>query len=196
MILGCALGETYTLLIREMHIIEGEDYNEIRKNMIVLSIAAVMSGYTRMTYSLGIILMETAQTLNMFVPIIFSIMISNQVGYLFTRSLYERAVRGKQMPILVEEVPGPCQKIMATKIMSKNVVTLDRVVTLHDVKKALMSGHHSFPVLNSQGNLIGLMPWNFIIVLVKSQTYYYNMKDHQSLNEMNEINLDDGDKKF
>ena len=67
-----------------------------------------MAGYTRMTYSLGVILMETGQCLNLFVPIIFSIMISNQVGYMFTRSLYERATRSKQMPILSELVPPPC----------------------------------------------------------------------------------------
>lgn len=36
-----------------------------------------MAGYTRMTYSLAVILMETGQVLNLFVPIVFSIMISN-----------------------------------------------------------------------------------------------------------------------
>lgn len=185
MILGCAIGEMYTLMIKDLGIIKGDDYNEIRKNMIVLSIAAMMSGYTRMTYSLGIILMETAQTLNMFVPIIFSIMISNQVGYLFTRSLYERAVRGKQMPILVDEVPGPCQKLLASKIMSKNVVTLDRVASLKDVRDALKAGHHSFPVVNSKGHVIGLIPSNFLIVIVRNKSFYHNMKDHQSLDEIN-----------
>ena len=65
------------------------------KNFIVLGCAAMLAGYTRMTYSLGVILMETAQTMNLFVPIIFTIIIANHVGYLFTRSLYDRGIRGK-----------------------------------------------------------------------------------------------------
>jgi len=36
-----------------------------------------MAGYTRMTYSLAVILMETSQDLSLFVPMIFSVIISN-----------------------------------------------------------------------------------------------------------------------
>lgn len=54
-----------------------------------------MAGYTRMTYSLAVILMETSQDIEIFTPMIISIAVSNQTGYFFTRSLYERATRGK-----------------------------------------------------------------------------------------------------
>jgi hypothetical protein len=36
-----------------------------------------MAGYTRMTYSLAIILMETSLDMNLFVPIVFTNLISN-----------------------------------------------------------------------------------------------------------------------
>ena len=65
----------------------------------------MLAGYTLMTYSLAVIVMETSQVMFLFVPLLLTIHVSNAVGYLFTRSLYERAVRGKQMPILVDEVP-------------------------------------------------------------------------------------------
>jgi hypothetical protein len=58
-----------------------------------------------MTYSLAVIVMETSQMMFMFIPLLLTIHISNSVGYFFTRSLYERAVRGKQMSILVDEAP-------------------------------------------------------------------------------------------
>ena len=86
-----------------------------------------MAGYTRMTYSLGVILMETSQTIEVFVPMLVTIFISNQVGYLFTRSLYERATRGKQMPILVENVPEATEDVTAKNIMSGGVVFLRAV---------------------------------------------------------------------
>lgn len=35
-----------------------------------------------------------------------------------------------------------------------------------------MSTHHAFPILNSQGMMIGLMPRNHIIVLLKNRGFY------------------------
>ena len=127
-----------------------------------------MAGYTRMTYSLAVILMETGQVLNLFVPIVFSIMISNQVGYIFTRSLYERATRGKQMPILSEMVPPPCEGIICGNIMSKNVVCLKNVDSVANIMRVLKTKHHTFPLLNIHGNIVGLIPRNFIMVLLKN----------------------------
>ena len=66
-----------------------------RRKNIVIGTGAFMAGYTRMTYALGVILMETSEDLSIFVPLIFTIVISNQTGYKFTRSLYERATRTK-----------------------------------------------------------------------------------------------------
>lgn len=83
-----------------------------------------MAGYTRMTYSLAVILMETSNDIQIFLPMMITIGISNFVGYYFTRSLYERAIRGKQMPVIRDQVPPPCRNIIAENVMSKEVVTL------------------------------------------------------------------------
>jgi len=56
---------------------------------------SMLAGYTRMTYSLAVITMETSQAINIFVPIIITISIANHVGAYFTRGLYDRAIRGK-----------------------------------------------------------------------------------------------------
>ena len=97
MIIGCAIGDLYSDFQRDINMFDlTKDQNfELRKYLIVIGCAATLAGYTRMTYSLGVIMMETSQTINIFVPVIFSIIISNQFGYVFTRSLYQRAVRGK-----------------------------------------------------------------------------------------------------
>lgn len=172
MILGCALGTFVGKVIYAWGIIEGNaDENDI-KNFTVLGTAAVLAGYTRLTFSLAVIMMETSQTINLFVPIFFTIIISNKVGALFTRGLYDRAVRGKQMPILRDFVPLPCKGIIAEQMMTKDVVTLERVDTLDNVLVALESGHHSFPILNKNKNIIGMIPRNFIIVLLINNGYY------------------------
>jgi len=61
----------------------------------VLGASAVLSSYTRLTYSLAVIMMETTQGINLFLPILLSIMIAHGVSRLFNRSIYEYSIRGK-----------------------------------------------------------------------------------------------------
>ena len=61
----------------------------------MLGASAVLSSYTRLTYSLAVIMMETTQGINLFLPILLSIMIAHGVARLFNRSLYEYSIRGK-----------------------------------------------------------------------------------------------------
>jgi len=124
MIIGCAIGNIYAIVLWNSGMIHESEYEDLRKNLIVIGVGATLAGYTRMTYSLAVIVMETSQVMNLFVPIVFTIMISNQVGYVYTRSLYERAVRGKQMPILIDKVPTPCKYIIAEDFMQKKVITV------------------------------------------------------------------------
>jgi len=55
----------------------------------------MLAGYTRMTYSLAVIVMETSQSINIFIPTLLTIVVANFVGSFFTRGLYDRAVRAK-----------------------------------------------------------------------------------------------------
>ena len=132
-----------------------------------------MAGYTRMTYSLGVIIMETSQDLSIFVPIIFAIIISNQVGFKFTRSLYQRATRSKQMPILTDRVPGPCKNLKAGDIMNNKVVTLFQVDSMSNVRSSIVNNnHHSFPIVNSDNMMIGSIPRNFVIKILEFEGFY------------------------
>ena len=77
------------------------------------------------------------------------------------------------MPILIDKVPRPCKKIIAEDLMARDLVTLKCVDTLENIEKALNNGnHHGFPVLNSRGDYIGLIPKNFIIVLLQKNWFY------------------------
>jgi len=78
---------------------------------------SMLAGYTRMTYSIIVVTMETSQSIAIFLPILISCGAANIVGDFFNRSLYERAVRGKQMPILIHEVPHSNKFIRALDIM-------------------------------------------------------------------------------
>ena len=102
MIIGCALGEVCFEAMDYIELIGGDELMryDINRSYIILGCAGFMAGYTRMTYSLAVIIMETSNDIQIFLPMMITIGISNYTGYLFTRSLYERAIRGKQMPVI------------------------------------------------------------------------------------------------
>lgn len=93
MLMGCALGLMYLDLL-----LDGFHLSLLRaggQSYLVIGAAGMLSGYTRLTYSLAVIMMETTQSVNLFIPVLITIMVSHQVGRMFNRSLYEYGIRGK-----------------------------------------------------------------------------------------------------
>jgi H+/Cl- antiporter ClcA len=80
MIIGCALGEIYARICLLSGINDEEHYKTYRVIYIILGMGAMLAGYTRMTYSLAVIVMETSQAINIFIPICLTISIANAVG--------------------------------------------------------------------------------------------------------------------
>ena len=95
MIIGCSIGEIYAHLCFNWGIFDEEHYESNRVVYIILGMGGMLAGYTRMKYSLAIIVMETSQNIDVFIPIVLVVAIANLVGDQFTRGLYDRAVRGK-----------------------------------------------------------------------------------------------------
>ena len=182
MIIGCAMGRTLFsgsdaagLIFVSDQLSADEQATQrqaLTRSYIILACGGFMAGYTRMTYSLAVILMETSQDIEIFTPMIITIAVANQVGYFCTRSLYERATRGKQMPMLKDSIPPPCETVIASQIMSKSVVTLQNVDTVQNVLEACKTSHHAFPILNSRGNVVGLLPKNYALTLLDSRAFY------------------------
>jgi H+/Cl- antiporter ClcA len=55
---------------------------------MIVGAAAVLAGYTRQTYSIAVIMLETTQSINLFLPILIAILVSTWVGNLFNKSVY------------------------------------------------------------------------------------------------------------
>ena len=52
--------------------------------------------------------------------------------------------------------------------MSHHPVTVEGIIAVQYLQKLLQTGHSSFPVMNSSGNIVGVIPKNFIIVLLQN----------------------------
>lgn len=80
MIIGCTLGEIYANLIYQWELSSEAHFLNYRVVYIILGMGAMLASYTRMKYSLAIIVMETSQNINIFIPIVLSIGVANLVG--------------------------------------------------------------------------------------------------------------------
>ena len=97
----------------------------------------MLSSYTRLTFSLLVIMLETTSSINVFLPMMFTIFTARVVGSFFTNSLYDRAIRSKNMPFLRSEAPESTMNIPAHQIMTTNVVTLPTLASMEACEKAL-----------------------------------------------------------
>lgn len=99
-LIGCSLGRMMSLFLSTQlnHAASPATYGTI-------GAAAVLAGYTRLSFSLAVIMLETTENVNMFLPIIFTLFISFAVGRLFSKSMYALSIDSKSVPFLIETVP-------------------------------------------------------------------------------------------
>ena len=90
---------------------------------------AVLSGATRMTYSLAVIMLETTSNVDMFLPIIFTLFTSYGSGFILnSRSIYKGALRTKNIPIINKSIPKCNRHLTTEKIMSAPVIFFNFMV--------------------------------------------------------------------
>ena len=74
--------------------------------------------------------------------------------------------------MLRKEGPRPNRSKPVMDMMVCDVVTIPSIANMESIRKCLATTHQAFPVLNSAGNIIGLMPRHSIAVLFKNQAFY------------------------
>lgn len=103
---------------------------------------------------------------------LITMIISYVVGLAFNQSLYFRALRSKQVPYLRHSVPKVNINLRAKMLMQEFPVTLKCVATVQEIGEALNFGYAYYPVLNKSGAVVGSIPHNFLITLVRQKAWY------------------------
>ena len=143
-LIGCALGRMFGLFInnylfREVH----------PSTYAIIGSAAILAGYSRLSFSLAVIMLETTENVNLFLPIIFALFISFGVGRIFNRSLYVGSIRFKNIPFLKEDVPKCNREVMASQIMSTPALHLKiRAKVKHIYTLLQYESFNGFPVVD------------------------------------------------
>lgn len=130
MIIGCATGSFYTMVAEKAL---GDKFFISPVVPVIVGAGAMLAGYTRLTYSLVIIMLETTSSINLFIPMMVGIMVSRAVAGLFTRSLYERALRTKQMPVLRSTLPKETMYMKVEHFMARDVIEVRSVCTVEQI---------------------------------------------------------------
>lgn len=188
MLVGCSLG----LLYLEM-MLAGFNMSYVRtggQSYLLIGASAVVAGYTRLTYSLAVIMFEATQSINLYPAVLISIWVSHYVGQLFNRSLYELSFKAKEMPFFHKALPQATRDIRIRQLIderfhgSQNLEVVESVCTVERLIEILANPFSTIPVVNMHGSLLGLVPKHFIIVLIENFIWY----EHETTVEGTDIN--------
>lgn len=152
-LIGCSLGRMLTLFIST-----NIETTVSPATYSIIGAASVLAGYSRMSFSLAVIMLETTENVNLFLPMLFALFIAFAVGRLFNRSIYVAALGAKNVPFLIETVPYFNSHLRAKDIMSDNLRFLTHKPKVSQIAELLRdTSHNSFPVLNDEMKLKGLV---------------------------------------
>jgi chloride channel 7 len=99
-LIGCSLGRIFGLFVSNFIV------SDIHPSTYaIIGAASVLAGYSRLSFSLAIIMLETTENVNLFLPVISALFVSFGIGGLFNQSMYVNAVSAKKFPFLNEDVP-------------------------------------------------------------------------------------------
>jgi predicted transcriptional regulator len=65
--------------------------------------------------------------------------------------------------------------VTAYQIMSTLVLTVEGIVSVEYLVDILQKPFSQYPVMNSAGNIVGMMPKNFLIVMIENH-HWMNLK--------------------
>ena len=161
-LIGCSLGRVLGLFI-ENYIVQ-----EIHPSTYaIIGAASMLAGYSRLSFSLAVIMLETTENVNLFLPVIFALFVSFAVGGIFNKSMYVGAVSVKNFPFLNERVPMCNELITAEQIMAMPIVTLKHKVSVKIIYNKLSDNKFDgFPIVNDQGQCIGIINRHSLLVLL------------------------------
>ena len=179
-LIGCSLGALYTPLHnRIFHYNDPHNYldgsGEILPSFFaILGAAAMLSGATRMTFALAVIMLETTSSVDLFIPIVLTLFVSHGFAYIsIKKSVYNAALRVKNIPLLQKSPPKKNLNMSAFNLMTGNVITFNFIAKVRDVYRMLENtSHNAFPVINSKNRPVGLIERDALVTMIQNECWY------------------------
>lgn len=81
-------------------------------------------------------------------------------------------INNKGIPILPKNAPAEARDIVLSDVMRMDTVCLTTICTVKEVTEALKQGRAGYPVLNTAGRLVGLIPTHMLVTLIHKRSFY------------------------
>jgi CIC family chloride channel protein len=106
-----------------------------------------------------IILFELTLNYTLILPLMTSVVVATTIArYLTPESIYSERLVKRGIDIREISSGNPMKEIKVSQIMTKNFPTVSPDMPIDELSDKLKkSGHHGFPVLDENGNLIGVV---------------------------------------
>jgi H+/Cl- antiporter ClcA len=147
-LIGCGFGMLIGVTLSEMNF--GFTFNP--ETYAIIGATGILAGYARLTFSLTVLMMETTENVNLFMPVLITCLAANWSGDIFCQSLYRSGLATKQVPFLSKDVPRENRSFIATDIMSSNPKYFQETEKVEVIAEFLKSTkHNGFLVINANG---------------------------------------------
>eukprot|EP01117_Protostelium_nocturnum_P016619 TRINITY_DN6623_c0_g1_i1.p1 TRINITY_DN6623_c0_g1~~TRINITY_DN6623_c0_g1_i1.p1 ORF type:complete len:804 (-),score=233.35 TRINITY_DN6623_c0_g1_i1:12-2423(-) len=139
--------------------------------------AAMMSGFSRITISLCVIIIELTQNTQYLLPILVAVLTAKLVGDALSRPIYEELASIKSIPILELHPPSFAFRVGVTEVMAKPVQCIYEKDTLNNIIRVLKTtNHNGFPVVSNEGvgrekTFRGIILRKQLLILLDRQQY-------------------------
>lgn len=154
--IGAMLGESYGKLTQLFF----PEYGIPSGACALVGMGSVFAGASHAPISAILIMFEMTGNYKIILPLMITCIISISVVRRFTKeSIYTLKLRRRGVDIQKVRERDLMDKITVSEAMVKNVVTLEESLTIKNVEQLLKSTlhHRGFPVVDSKGNLVGMV---------------------------------------
>lgn len=138
----------------------------------IVGSVAVLTGYTRLSFCLAVLLMETTQDVNLFIPMLIGVIFSRGIGNLIIPGLYTKALRLKGVPLISHKISRRAKDFRAEEVMVYPVVKFKQFETAKTIYDTLLScTHNGFPIVNHENEVVGYISRNFLSIILKNKMF-------------------------
>jgi len=139
--------------------------------------AAMMSGFSRTTISLCVILIELTENTQFLLPIMLAVTCAKWVGDAFSKSIYDELLELKSIPYLEPHPPHYSFLTSVSDVMAPEVVCINEVENLRTIVDILKTTtHNGFPVIKKVNEdrkqvFCGLILRRQLLILLNTKKY-------------------------
>ncbi|KAJ9464278.1 Chloride channel protein C [Diplonema papillatum] len=137
----------------------------------LMGAASMLSGSTRITISLSVIMFEITNDIQYIVPLVLVIVIAKNVGQFFNEPYYDALLELRHIPVLEEEPPATMELFHVGDLMAIDPVCANRFATLWDLTCLIQdTGHSCFPVVRGKQDptLLGSLSRESVHILIEA----------------------------